>query len=237
MKTFTLLACFLGATADLGINRNDLDALKGQALTVKFFLQEKPVRDHAIERIKTMVGNRLRTSSARSVNGNTTLEVSPVDDPKAFVEKLKELGKVGTIEGAVVHLQIDPAKVRPPQSDVGKDGGKPIDVKNQKGYGEVTGNIAASDPAYKSRRHKLLLFDMEAGKTYQVEMASTAFPCCLFVEDPQGNLLAKNGPNGADYSARVSITATVTGKHRIMAGAFGSRTGQFTLAIRQLEKR
>ena len=41
-----------------------------------------------------MVGNPVKQSSVSSLNQLTKLKVSPVDDPKAFVEKLKEIGKI-----------------------------------------------------------------------------------------------------------------------------------------------
>jgi S1-C subfamily serine protease len=217
------------------LQAGELDDLKGKAMVVLFTVKDQKVRENAIEQIKTMVGNPLKVTRASTLNGKTTLQISPVNDPKAFVEKLKEIGKVAKVEGANVTLQVDPANVKAPQSDVAKDAGKAIELKNDKGNADFAGAIFKSDPLYKMRKHKLLLFEMEAGKIYQIEMKSTATSCCLFVEDPKGSLLVKNGPNGGDRDSRVTVTATASGKHRIIAGSFGAIGGEFTLSVRQVD--
>ena len=112
------------------------------------------------------------------------------------MEKLKEIGKILKVDGPEVHLQIDPAKIKTPQSDITKDSKYAIEIKSDKGTGDVSSAIAKADLKYKRSRHKLYHFDMEAGKKYTIEMKSTKIFCILFAEDPNGVLLARNGPNG-----------------------------------------
>ena len=110
--------------------------------------------------------------------------------------------------------------------------GKAIELKNEKGQANFTGNIVANDALYKNKKHKLFLFNMEAGKTYQIDMKSTKLDSYLFLEDPQGNLLAQDDDSGGFPDAQIVHKATVTGKHRIVATYFGGRIGEFTLTIR-----
>jgi hypothetical protein len=97
--------------------------------------------------------------------------------------------------------------------------------------------LALTDQLYKNKRHKLFLFEMEAGKTYQIDMKSTVIDSYLFLEDPKGSLLAKDDDSGGNLDARVTITAPASGKYRIIATSFGARSvGQFTVTIRQTDK-
>jgi hypothetical protein len=233
MKKIAVLVCLVGFTSS-AFAQGDLDDLKGKAMVVLFAVKDQKVRDNAISQIKTMVGNPLKSTRASTINGKTIFQISPVNDPKAFVEKLKKIGTITKIEGANVSLQVDPANVSAPQSDVTKDAGTAIELKNDKGNADFAGAIVKTDPQYDGKKHKLLLFEMEAGKTYQIEMKSMKFSCCLFLENPKGSLLAKNGPNGGNRDSTITATATTSGKHRIIASAFGL-TGNFTLTVRQVD--
>jgi hypothetical protein len=233
MKKAAVLVCLLGFVSAASPG-DDLDSLKGKAMAVLFTVKDQTVRDSAIENIKTMVGNKLKSTRASTINGKSTLQVSPVNDPKAFVEKFKELGKVSKIDGANVYLQVDPAKVKAPQTDVTKNAGKAIELKNDNGNADFAGAIVASDLPYKGKKHKLFVFEMAAGKTYQIDMKSTVIDSYLYLEDPKGRLLAKDDDSGGNRDARITITATTSGQHRIIATTFGFSTGQFTLAIRQI---
>ena len=115
------------------------------------------------------------------------------------------------------------------------DDGKPIEVKNDKGKGSYTGNLLKSDPAYKGgKKHKMLLFQMEAGKTYQIDMTSGAFDSYLFLESPDGKYITQDDDGGGYPSARIIHKATETGLHRIACTYFGGgAAGQFNVTIRQ----
>jgi hypothetical protein len=231
MRKLVVLFCVM-AFAMASFAGGDLDEFKGKAITVVFVAGKQRIRENAIEQIQGMVGNPVKRSFVSSLNQLTKLQVAPVDDPKAFVEKLKEIGKILKAEGGEVHVQIDPTKIKTPQSDVSKDSKYAIEIKSDKGTGEVSSAIAKDDLKYKGARHKLYHFDMEAGTKYTIEMKSTKFFCMLFAEDPNGVLLARNGPNGGVRDAKVTFTAPATGKHRIIAAAFGFEMGDFTVSVR-----
>ena len=230
MKKLVVLFCIV-AFALAAFAGDDLDQYKGKAITVVFVAGKVKTRANAIEQIEGMVQSRKRTFVS-SLNQLTKVSVAPVDDPKAFVEKLKEIGKILKAEGGEVHVQIDPTKIKTPQSDVSKDSKSAIEIKSDKGTGEITGTIAKADLKYKGTRHKLYHFDMEAGKKYTIEMKSTKIFCVLFAEDPTGLLLARSAPNGGIRDTKVNVTAAATGKYRIIASHFGFELGDFTISVR-----
>ena len=190
MRKLVVLFCIM-VFALASFAGDDLDQFKGKAITVVFVAGKKKTRENAIEQIQEMVGNPVKRSSVVSLNQLTKLQVAPVDDPKAFVEKLKEIGKILKIDGPEVHLAIDPTKIKTPQSDVTKDSKFAIEIKSDKGTGDVSSAIAKADLRYKGSRHKLFHFDTEAGNKYKIDMKSTKVLCMLFVEDPNGVLLAR----------------------------------------------
>jgi hypothetical protein len=114
-------------------------------------------------------------------------------------------------------------------------GGKSLDIKNNKGQGNYTGSLDGNDGAYMGKRHKLLTFPMEAGKTYQIDMTSTAFDPYLILEDPDQKVLARDDDGGGFPNARITIKAAKTGKHRIIATYFGNGNGEFNVTIRQTD--
>jgi hypothetical protein len=112
---------------------------------------------------------------------------------------------------------------------------KAIELKNEKGKANHNGNLAANDAKFQNKTHKLFLFNMEAGKTYQIDMKSKALDSYLFLEDPNGVGLAQDDDSGGFPDARITHKATVTGKHRILATHFGANgVGDFTLTIEQI---
>jgi len=114
--------------------------------------------------------------------------------------------------------------------------GKAIELKNDQGIASYTGPLLKTDPAYNGgKRHKMFLFNMEAGKTYQIDMTSKAFDSYLHLESPGGKLLASDDDGGGYPSARIRFKATETGKHRIITTYFGDGVGTFNLTIRKTD--
>ena len=103
----------------------------------------------------------------------------------------------------------------------------PIRLENYKAW---TGELALF--RYKGKKHVLFEFQMEAGKTYQIDMKSPKFDAYLFLEAPSGPLLKQNGglPN-----AKIVHKATINDKHRIVATHHGAvDDGQFTITVKEL---
>lgn len=116
-----------------------------------------------------------------------------------------------------------------------KDAPAAIELKNDKGSGSATAKLDANDPLYKGKKHKSYLFNMEAGKTYQIDMTSKNFDSYLYLEDVDGKLVAEDDDNGGNLNARIRYKANANGKHRIITTYFadGGNLGEFTLTIRQ----
>ena len=111
-------------------------------------------------------------------------------------------------------------------------------LKNDKGEGSYTGSLTNDDPVYKGKKHKLLTFPMEEGKTYQIDMVTNSkdLDPYLFLEAPDGELLAKDDDGGGFPNARIVHKAAKAGSFRIICTSFGGSVGDFTLTIRQTDK-
>jgi S1-C subfamily serine protease len=97
----------------LAIQPGALDALKGKTVVVTFTVAES-ARKSAAERIKSAVGNKLTASRETTIGGKTTVQVTPVQNPQAFVDALKEVGQITKIEGNVIALTVKQAKADTP---------------------------------------------------------------------------------------------------------------------------
>src|SRR5712692_2234314 len=113
------------------------------------------------------------------------------------------------------------------------DDGKPIEMKNENGKGVFQGKLLKTDPIYKGgKKHKMLLFQMEAGKTYQIDMTSKAFDSYLFLESPSGKYITEDDDGGGFPSARIIYKAADAGLYRIACTYFSPATGDFKVTIR-----
>ena len=116
------------------------------------------------------------------------------------------------------------------------DDGKPIEVKNENGKGVFQGKLLKTDPIYKGgKKHKMLLFQMEAGKTYLIDMTSNAFDSYLYLESPSGKYITEDDDGGGFPSARIIHKATDAGLYRIACTYFSPATGDFKVTIRQTD--
>jgi hypothetical protein len=114
--------------------------------------------------------------------------------------------------------------------------GEPVEVANENGKGTYDGRLLNTDPIYKGgKKHKMLLFKMEAGKTYQIEMSSKAFDSYLFLESPAGKHITEDDDGGGFPTARIVHKAAETGQFRIACTYFAPATGDFRVTIRQLD--
>lgn len=112
------------------------------------------------------------------------------------------------------------------------DFGKPIDLKLDKGQGTFTGNIDKTDIRYNGKIHKLFIVKMEAGKTYQIDHVSRNFDAYLYLQGPDGNVLAQDDDGGEGLNSRIIHKAAKAGEYRIVATSLGgASTGQFTFTV------
>jgi Ca2+-binding EF-hand superfamily protein len=82
---------------------------------------------------------------------------------------------------------------------------------------------------------KIFAVRLERGKTYQIEQVSAAFFAFLYLEDPDGEILARHNSGGNGRAARVVHRAARTGLYRVIATSQGGfRPGAFVLSVRLL---
>jgi hypothetical protein len=115
-------------------------------------------------------------------------------------------------------------------------------VKDASAYSvlSVSSKLDQNDKQYANagnKRHKMFLANLEKGKTYQIDMTSGAFDSYLYLESPDGKVLAQDDDGGGYPSARIIYTATETGKFRVITTHFGGggNLGDFNLSVRQTE--
>ena len=127
--------------------------------------------------------------------------------------------------------------VTPPANKGAKGGndGKGGELKLNKGKASVASAIIGNDPVYMGKKHKMFLVELEAGKSYQIDLTSQAFDPYLFLEDPDGKLLARDDDGGGFPNARITIKANAKGKHRIITTYFGGGAGDFNLTVIQTD--
>jgi hypothetical protein len=113
---------------------------------------------------------------------------------------------------------------------------KGIALKNEKGVGTYKGKLDKNDPLYKDKIHKLFTFQMEAGKTYQIDHMSDAFDCYLYLESPDGKVLQEDDDGGEGLNSRIVFKAEKSGAYRMIATSLNGRgTGEFTFTVREKE--
>ena|SRR6516164_4933649 len=114
------------------------------------------------------------------------------------------------------------------------DEGKPIDLKLDKGSGTFSGNLARSDTRYNGKIHKLFLVKLEEGKSYQIDHMSGNFDAYLYLQGPEGKVLAEDDDGGEGLNSRIIHRAAKTGEYRIVATSLnGQGTGQFTFTVQE----
>ncbi len=101
----------------------------------------------------------------------------------------------------------------------------------------INGILDANDPldAKRMTSHaKMHFFNMQANKTYQIDMISTQFDSYLRLEDLKGNQLDEDDDSGGNLNARIIFTAKTAGVYRIIATTFGpNQTGTYELRVTQ----
>jgi Ca2+-binding EF-hand superfamily protein len=117
--------------------------------------------------------------------------------------------------------------------EVLKNGKNGIQLQFEKGQATYTGAIdPATDERFQNRLSKILTIKMEAGKTYQIDHKSQAFDAFLYLEDPDGAVVAQDDDSGEGNNARITWRAISTGTYRIIAtSAGGFRGGAFSLTV------
>jgi hypothetical protein len=114
------------------------------------------------------------------------------------------------------------------------DEGKPLELKFEKGKATFNGNLAAADPRYMGKIHKMFHVKLEEGKTYQIDHMSGAFDAYLYLIGPDGSVLAQDDDGGVGLNSRIVHRAGKTGEYRIVATSLGGRQlGAFNFVVEE----
>jgi hypothetical protein len=120
-----------------------------------------------------------------------------------------------------------------------KELAKPIELKLDKGQASVDSELEMRGPRYKKDLPcKFLTVPFEADVSYQIDMSSREFLSYVFLEDPDGKLLAENHIKSGDAKpASITFKAEKAGTYRIIAAQYDVRTGgpQFSLSVKELK--
>jgi Ca2+-binding EF-hand superfamily protein len=108
---------------------------------------------------------------------------------------------------------------------------KSINLKLVKGRATFNSAISGSDEKYQGKKlSKVFTVFLDRDKTYQFDHISQAFDAYLYLEDPDGNIVAEDDDSGGGNNARIVYQADKTGLHRVIATSLdGNGTGAFTL--------
>lgn len=95
--------------------------------------------------------------------------------------------------------------------------------------------LASTDPLDGARiksHHKAYNVELEAGKTYRIDLRSEVLDCFLRIEDAAGMQLAQDDDGGGMLNARLLFTPPATGTYRLIATTFKDRqVGPFVLTV------
>jgi predicted Zn finger-like uncharacterized protein len=121
----------------------------------------------------------------------------------------------------------NPAALPPVQ-----EGGQ-LQLKGGSAY--VTGHLGQADPRDKLRPFpcKIYTVNLEAGRTYQIDMASEDMDSFLRLENPNGQQVAADDDGGGFPNARISFPCQQAGMYRISCTTFRGGIGTFTLKVEQ----
>jgi Ca2+-binding EF-hand superfamily protein len=91
-----------------------------------------------------------------------------------------------------------------------------------------------TDERYEGKKaFKILTIKLEEGKIYQIEEVSQIYYAFLYLEDPNGDIVAQHNSGGRGLTSRIVYEAAETGTYRIIATSQdGVKTGEFKLSIR-----
>jgi thiol-disulfide isomerase/thioredoxin len=123
-----------------------------------------------------------------------------------------------------------------------KTGAKPA---AKKAYLDVSDKLTEDDPADEKlvgSFHKAHDVDLEAGKTYRIDMTSTKLDSFLRLLDPDGKEVAFDDDGGGNFNARIVYKAKRTATYKILATALKSGirneiTGPYRVVVTDAEPR
>lgn len=109
----------------------------------------------------------------------------------------------------------------------------------------IAGLLTSKDPLYKEKSpHKVHAVTLEAGQNYVIDMVARPSDAAkvpgesgldpyLYLEDPQGKVVAEDDDGGGYPSARIAVLPAKTDTYKIIATAFEG-AGRYTVTLRKV---
>ncbi len=150
---------------------------------------------------------------------------------------------INTFETTVIRSIGNPRGIKPAPTAVGPGPG-PVAKAPAPLQGTVVfrreGTLKPDDAIYAEQKapHQAISVELIAGKSYAIDLASKAIDPFLYLENPDGKIIAKDDDGGGELNARIVLVAPKSGSYRIIVTAFGvvEAPGAFTLRVFDLEK-
>ena len=97
---------------------------------------------------------------------------------------------------------------------------------------EYPGELTNKDAVVGNHYHQLFTVKFEQGEIYKIDLRSDDFDAYLFLEDPDGGLLAEDDDSGGGLNSRIIHKAAKAGVYRIIASTLPAKqTGKFKLEV------
>jgi hypothetical protein len=105
------------------------------------------------------------------------------------------------------------------------------------GVSRTDGVLSDDDPPnpFSGRPHRAYQVQMEAGKSYQIDLVSDDFDSHLFLLDAKSNKITEDDNSGGGLNARIVYQAKTSDPFRIHVTHFDKKSGKFTLTVRRME--
>jgi hypothetical protein len=91
----------------------------------------------------------------------------------------------------------------------------------------------AKSPDRKEHQHKVFTLDLEAGKTYVIDLTSVDFDAFVRIDDVSGKKLYDNDDGGTGTNAHIALRPVKSGKYRIIVTSYDGKLGAFKLLVRK----
>jgi peroxiredoxin len=107
--------------------------------------------------------------------------------------------------------------------------------KDKEGNIRIEGTLTKDDPIDKrrggaSQTHNV---KMKAGKTYTIDMMSTAVDSYLFLDDAKGKQLAEDDDSGGMQNAQIIFNCTKDGDYKVVCTVYDANmTGKYVLTVK-----
>jgi peroxiredoxin len=110
-------------------------------------------------------------------------------------------------------------------------GGKQKDPNNIR----IEGTLTKDDPIDKRRggASQVHTVKMKAGKTYTIDMVSTAVDSYLFLDDSKGTQLAEDDDSGGNQNAQILFNCTKDGDYKVVCTVYqADMVGKYVLTVK-----